>query len=312
MRAVRPFRFGAGAFIAGSGAEWGENSRRIEEIGYDTLLMPDHFGAQFAPVPALMAATLATNSLRVGTTVHANDYHHPVVLAKETASIDVLSDGRLELGIGAGDNKAEYDQVGITFDPPGVRVDRMQEAIHVIKGLWDDEPFSYAGHHYTITDMQGWPKPVQRLRPPIMIGGGAKRMLSFAAQEADIVGILAPVLPEGGLDTGSDSEERLAEQVDWVREAAGNRFAKIELAMLIWNIRLTDDVQAGAEDIARKHAQPTTTEQVMRSPYYLIGTVGNIVERLQELRERFCVSYFSVFPNDVETFAPVVARFKGR
>jgi probable F420-dependent oxidoreductase len=311
MTHARPFRFGAGAFIAGSAAQWREMACRVEAQGYDTLLVPDHFGQQFSPGPALIAAAMATTTLRVGVTVYANDYRHPVVLAKEVASIDVLCDGRLEFGIGAGWTKSEYDELGIPFDPPGVRVERMREAARIVRGVWADGPFSFTGQHYTIDGHEGWPKPVQRPGPPLMIGAGGKQLLSFAAREADTVGIVAQALPEGGLDTGADTEARVEEKVGWVREAAGDRFGDIELAMLIWAIRVTDDVRTGAEDIARTRWTPITAEQVLASPYYLIGGVDHIADRLSELRERFGFSYFSVFPEDVEAFAPVVARLAG-
>jgi len=317
MAHERPFRFGAGCFRAGSGSEYAEQARRIEAQGYATLLIADHFvGQLFAPGPALTAAALATTSLRVGTTVYAADYRHPVVLAQEAASIDVLSDGHMEMGLGAGWSKGEYEQIGIPFDPAGIRVDRMQEALRVVRGLWCEQPFSYSGDHYTITEVDGWPRPVQQPGPPIFIGAGGKRMLSFAAREADIVGILAKALPAGDLDTPSDTEQRLAEKAGWIRDAAGDRFAAIELAMLIWAVRVTDDARAGAEDIARTRHTPTkskqtTPEQILASPYYLIGSVEQIVERLHELRERYGVSYFSVFPKEREALAPIVARLAG-
>ncbi len=311
MCAVRPFRFGTGSFGADSAEAWREEARKGEALGYDTFLMPDHFGHQLAPVPALMAAAMATTSIRIGTAVFDNDFRQPAMLAKEMAPIDILSEGRLELGIGAGWIKAEYEQAGISFDPPSVRVERMQEPFHVIKGLWGDDPFSYSVHHYTIIEMQGWPKPPQRPRPPIMIGCGAKRMLSFAARQADIIGIIAPATPGGRLDTLSDSEERVCEQVSWVREAAGDRFDRIELPMLFWAVRVTDDRYAGAEDIARTRYRPTTPEQILASPYYLIGSIEGIAERLLEMRERFSVSYITVMPGNGETFAPVVARLNG-
>ena len=159
--------------MAASQTEWAENARRVEALGYDTLLIPDHFDPHlFAPIPALMAAALATTTLRVGSIVFDNDFRHPAMLAKETATIDVLSDGRLEFGIGAGWKKQEYDQAGIPFDPPGMRVERMQEAVRIIKGLWGDGPLTFTGQHYTIQALENWPKPVQRPHPPIHIGAG--------------------------------------------------------------------------------------------------------------------------------------------
>lgn len=311
MSPLRPFRFAAGALMAGSRVEWAEQARRAEAFGYDTLLMPDHFAPNlFALTPALVAAALATTTLRVGSIVYANDFRHPALLAKETATIDVLCDGRLEVGIGAGWKKEEYDQAGIPFDAPGTRVSRLQEAVRVIKGLWGDDPLTFTGRHYTIRALDGWPKPVQRPHPPVHIGAGGKRLLSFAAQEANIVGIIAQATPAGGLDTASESEERLAEQVGWVREAAGERFGHLELAALVWEVVVTDDPRAAAEEIALP--QGLTPEHVLASPYYFVGSIDGIVERLVSLRERYGVSYYTVFPRDVEAFAPVVAQLAGR
>jgi probable F420-dependent oxidoreductase len=232
------------------------------------------------------------------------------MLAKELATLDLLSGGRLEVGIGAGWNKAEYVAAGIPFDSPRVRVERLQEAVRVLKGLWGDGPFSFAGRHYTITDLENWPPPMQRPYPPIFIGAGGQRLLSFAAQEADIIGILAQSMPDGGLDTASDTEARLAEKVGWVRAAAGARIAQIELAMLIWGVVVSDDRQGAAEALAPERG--LTPEQILASPYFLIGSIEGIIERLQALRERYGVSYISVVPEDNEAFAPVVARLAGR
>ena len=212
MTHPRPFRFGAGAFITDSAATWTETARRIEAFGYDMLLMPDHFARTFEPAPAMVAAALATTTLRVGTNVYANDFRHPAVLAKEMATVDVLSGGRLVMGIGAGWKRAEYDQAGIPFDRAGVRVSRMIESLRVIKGLWADDPFTFAGEHYRIDALEGWPKPLQRPHPPILIGAGGRRLLSFAAREADIVGIIAQATPGGTLDTVADTEALLAEK----------------------------------------------------------------------------------------------------
>ena len=310
MSPVRPFRFGAGAYAAASQVAWAENARRIEALGYDTLLIADHFEPDlFAPTPALMAAALATTTLRVGSYVFDNDFRHPALLAKETATIDVLSDGRLEVGIGAGWNKEEYDQTGIPFDSPGLRVGRLQEAVHVIKGLWGDAPLTFSGQHYTIQALDNWPKPVQRPHPPLCIGAGGKRLLSYAAQEADIIGIIAQAFPAGGLDIESDSEARLAEQVGWVREAAGERFGHLELAALVWGVSVTDDPRTAAKDLAQAYG--LTPEHVLASPYFLVGSIDGIVERLVSLREQYGVSYYSVGPDVQEAFAPVVARLAG-
>src|SRR5688500_8697486 len=189
MGHARPFRFGVQLSSAPSGAEWATLARRAEDLGYSSLFLPDHFGAQLAPVPAMQAAADATTSLKVGCLVFDNDYKHPVVLAKEVATIDVLSGGRVELGIGAGWMNSDYEQSGIQHDRAGVRIDRMEEGIAVMKGLFGEGPCSYEGAHYRVTAMDGLPKPVQRPHPPLLIGGGGKRVLSIAGREADIVGI---------------------------------------------------------------------------------------------------------------------------
>jgi probable F420-dependent oxidoreductase len=274
------------------------------------LLAGDHFEGRLAPVPTLMAVAAATSTLRIGATVFNNDLRLPVMLAKEVATLDLLSNGRMELGLGAGWLKSEYDQAGLSFDAPSVRVARMEEALHIIRGLWDVGPFTIAGRHYTVDGLDGFPKPLQQPRPPIFIGGGGRRLLEFAAREADTVGLLARALPEGGLELAADSEQRLAQKVAWVRAAAGNRFDQLELAMLFWGAVVTEDRLGAADQLA--FDRDLTTEQVLASPYFLIGSVNAIVERLEELRERFGVSHISVFSDDAEAFAPVVARLAGR
>lgn len=309
MPLTRPFRFGAGAFVADSATAWAETARRIEALGYETLVIPDHFDRHLAPVPALTAAALATTTLRVACTVFDNDFRHPAMLARELATLDFLSDGRLEVGIGAGWYKTEYDRAGIPFDPPAVRVGRLEEAVCVLKELWRGGPVTFTGRHYTLAGLENWPPPVQRPHPPLFIGGGGKRLLTFAAREADIVAVIAQAVPEGGLDTAGDTEARLAERIGWVRAAAGDRFEQLELGMLIWRVAVTDDRRTAAEALAAERS--LTPEQVLASPYFLIGSVEGIVERLRELRERYGVSYISVFPRDVDVFAPVVARLAG-
>src|SRR5437762_10859327 len=161
MAHPRKFRFGVQASNAGSAAEWATLARKVEDLGYSSLFLPDHFGEQLAPVPAIMAAADATTDLKVGALVFDNDYKHPVVFAKEIATVDVLSGGRVELGIGAGWMNSDYEQSGIQHDSAKVRVDRMEEGIAIMKGLFADGAFSYEGNHYTITGLDGLPKPTQ-------------------------------------------------------------------------------------------------------------------------------------------------------
>lgn len=311
MPAARPFRFATGGAMTASTAAYAKRARQAEALGYSTFLVADHFSPKwFEPGPALTAAALATTSLRVGCTVFCNDFRHPALLAREAAAIDVLTDGRLEFGIGAGWVKQEYDQIGLPFDAPGVRVSRMEEAVRVIKGLWGEGEFTFAGTHYTITGLDGMPKPLQRPHPPLFIGGGGRRLLTFAAREADNVGILAQALPGGGLDLAGDSEAVLARKVDWVREAAGARFDRLELAALIWAVAVADRRREAAERLAGAYG--LTAEAVLASPYFLIGSIDQIVEDLIAQRERHGISYITVLPQDMEAFAPAVARLVGR
>jgi probable F420-dependent oxidoreductase len=308
-RVRRPFRFGAGVFTAESAKDLEVRARQIESLGYSTVAMPDHFDESLAPAVALMAVANATTSLRISTTVFDNDFRHPALLAKDVATLDLLSEGRFEFGLGAGWFKEEYDQVGIPFDPPSVRVSRLEEAIQIIKLLWTGRPVNFAGRYYTISGLVSYPMPAQRPHPPIFIGGGGRRMLSIAAREADIVGIVAQALPKGGLAIGKDDEDLLDTKVQWIREAAGSRLTQIELAILAWRVVVTDNGRGASQDVATQ--QGLTLEQVRSSPYFLIGSVNSIIEELVARRERQGVSYVSVFPEDVEAFAPVVAQLAG-
>src|SRR6476620_5403100 len=225
---TKPFRFGVQIAQCESASAWRDKARKLEDLGYSTLFMPDHFGEELAPLPAIAMAAAHTTTLKIGALVVDNDYKHTAILAKESATIDLLSDGRLELGIGAGWMKTDYDALGLDYYPPAVRVDLFEEALHVIKQCFTGEQFSYSGEHYRITDYASYPKPVQA-HVPILVGGGGKRVLSIAGREADIVGI-NPNLRAGavGLDATKDSlQEQTDKKVQWVRDAAGARFADI-------------------------------------------------------------------------------------
>ena len=294
-----------------SGKEWSELAQRIEDLGYSTLTMPDHFGNQMAPMPALMAAAAATTMLRVGALVWDNDYKHPVVLAKELATMDLLSDGRLEVGIGAGWERADYDWSGIPYDPPGVRVDRFEEGLAVIKGHFTPGPFSFSGQHYTVSGLDGLPKPVQP-HIPILVGGGGKRVLSIAAREADIVGI------NGTMAAGAIGPEALAsmtpdavdEKVAIVKLAAGPRFESLEMNVRAFFVSVTDDREGLAARLAGGFGM--TPQAALQTPFAVVGTVEQIIETLQERRERWGFSYVIVGTGDVEPFAPVVAALTGK
>ncbi|MGI8553973.1 MAG: TIGR03621 family F420-dependent LLM class oxidoreductase [Dehalococcoidia bacterium] len=312
MTVQRPFRFGAQLAPRGSGEDWIAAARRVEEMGFSTLLMPDHFGDQFAPLPALMAAAAATSRLRIGSLVFDNDFKHPLVLAKEAATLDVLSGGRLEFGLGAGWLQADYSESGIPFDPPAVRIDRMKEALTIIKGHFADGPIDFKGKYYTVSGHEGTPKPVQRPRPPILIAGGGRRILRIAAREADIVGVnyvnrtgaVSPELIFSGSAAATD------QKLVWLREAAGERFDEIELNATIFFAEVTNDRDGAAERIAGERSLPPT--EVLRSPHFLIGSSDQIVEDLQRRREQWGFSYMTFSREAAETLAPVVTRLAGQ
>jgi probable F420-dependent oxidoreductase len=307
----RRFRFGIQLATAPDGDGWAALAGKAEDLGYSTLFLPDHFGDQLAPVPAMMAAADATSELRVGTLVFDNDFKHPVVLAKEVATVDVLSGGRVELGLGAGWLNTDYEQSGIPKDAAKVRVDRMEEAVAVLKGCFGDGPFDHSGEHYRITGLDGLPKPVQRPHPPLLIGGGAKRVLSIAAREAQIVGI-NPALRSGNVDADA-ARDGVAQQTDeklsWVRDAAGARFDDIELNMLVLASVVTDDRVGTAEMMAPLFG--LAPDALDWYPHALIGTTGEMCEALRERRDRWGVSYW-VFQGDaLDALAPVVAELAG-
>lgn len=311
MAHARPFRFGVQLASAPDAATWVEMARRAEDAGYSTLFMPDHFGDQLSPTVALQAAADATTTLRVGSLVYDNDYRHPVVLAKDCATIDLLSGGRLELGIGAGWMTSDYQQSGIPMDPPKVRVERMEEAVAVLKGAFADGPFTHRGEHYTVEGYDGHPKPVQRPHPPLLIGGGLKRVLSFAAREAQIVGI-NPTIPNGAVDADAARSGTAAEtdrKVAWVQEAAGDRFAELELNALQFATIVTDDRAGTIEVMAPLFG--IAPDDVADYPHALIGTVDEICDDLEARRERWGFSYVVVQGDSFQPFAPVVERLAG-
>jgi probable F420-dependent oxidoreductase len=309
---LRPFRFGVQASSAKTRAEWVDLARRTEDNGYSCLTMPDHYDDQMAPVPALMTAANVTTTLRVGALVWDNDYKHPAVLAKELATMDVLSDGRLELGIGAGWMISDYEQMGIPYDSAKIRIDRFVEGIKVIKGAMAQGPFSFSGEHYTITGYNGTPKPVQSPCPPILIGGGGKRVLSIAAREADIIGINA-TMSAGVVGPDAISTMTAAavdEKVDIVRVAAGARLADIEMNVRAFLVNITDDADGAAAGIAAMMG--VEQKMVEETPFALVGPPSKLIEDLIARRERWGFSYIIVGAEDIDSFAPVVSALNGK
>lgn len=308
----RPFRFGVQVSDAQSADDWRDKARRIEDLGYSTLTMPDHFvDTRLAPLPAMAMAAAHTTTLTVGSLVFDNDFKHPAILAKEMATIDVLSGGRTELGIGAGWMIADYEALGIPYDRPGVRIDRLREAIAVIKHCWLDGPFTYEGEHYRVEAYDAVPKPVREGGIPLQIGGGGRRMLTLAAHEADIVGI-NPNLASGrfGTDVARDTlKDRTDQKVAWVREAAGDRWGDLELQVRYFMGTITDDARRLAETLAP--AFDVSPEDALEAGMVLAGTVEECIETLQRRREEWGVSYVVFGDDNFEAFAPVVAALAG-
>lgn len=313
MANTRPFRFGLAAGSASTREAWAALARRAEELGYATFLLADHFVNEFPPIAALMAAADATSKIRIGSFVFDNDFRHPALLAKEAATLDLLSGGRFELGIGAGWHQPEYEQVGLPFEPAGVRIARLTEALSIIKQFFTRESVTFAGAHYRVTELQAFPKPAQRPHPPLFIGGGGKKVLTLAGQEADIVGLHLKVNADVTVDLSERTEAGLAQKVAWVRQAAGERFDSIELSLLLGGVVISDDRQQAAEQRARERNLPgVTAEYLLASPYLLIGTVDQIVEQVQQRRERYGISYLVVGEEDMEAMALVVACLAGQ
>ena len=304
----RPFRFTAQCRGAASGIEWRAKAIRIEALGFDALAVADHFGHGLGAVAALAAAAAATTTLRVRTYVAANDFRHPVVFAKEAATIDLLSDGRLDLGLGAGWMRGEYEAAGLPFDPPAVRVARLEESIRLVKLLCADGPATFSGEHYDVTDLALAPKPVQCPHPPLLVGGG-RRVLEVAARHADTVGLAPTARDDGTLDPASIGAARTERKLRWLREAAGPRFHALELDVFVYAIMVTDDAPATADRLAADFALPGP--DVLASPHALIGTPDGIVATLQERRERYGISSVTVGEDLVDAIAPIVARLAG-
>jgi probable F420-dependent oxidoreductase len=312
MGHARKFRFGVATSKQRSAKEFTELARRAEDLGYSTLFVPDHFVAHdLAPTVALAHAAAVTEKLRVGPFVLGNDYKHPVVCAREMATLDLLSDGRLELGIGAGWMTVDYAKAGMQLDRPGVRIARLAEAITIMKGLFAPGEFTFHGEHYHVTELDGMPKPVQQ-PVPFFIGGGGPKVLALAAREAQIVGINANL--RSGDGSSSDAAQSLTpaetdKKIGYVRDAAGARFDDLELQSLVGFVYVKDDAARVLQGIA--DAFGISLDDARLAPPCLVGSEDDIVASLQERRERWQMSYHVVDDNALESFAPIVGRLAG-
>jgi probable F420-dependent oxidoreductase len=307
---MKPFRFAVQTSHAPSAAAWRDRARRIEALGYSTLYVPDHFTDQWGPLVSLTVAAEATTTLNVGALVFDNDYRHPVVLAKEVATLALMSGGRVEFGLGAGWMRTDYEESGIPYDDAPVRIDRLEEALDVYEQLWEGKA-TFAGDHYTVTAATAEPAPLATGRPKLVIGGGGKRVLSLAARHADIVGV-NPNLRSGAVDaaTAQSAVAELYEQrVGWVREAAGDRFDDLELQVLTFIVAVDGDRDEVAKAIAPGFG--ISEEQARDVPIALIGSVEEICDQLVERREKLGLSYWVVHDPEMEAFAAVVDRLAG-
>lgn len=309
-REPRPFRFGLQLGVDDSLADWLRMARRAEELGYDTVAVGDHLsGNVFAYGPALGALAAATTTLRLGTLVLVNDYRHPVVVAKEAATLDLLSSGRFELGLGAGWMAPDYASAGIPFDPPKVRVDRLIESVGLIRALLDGETVARGGPHYPVADLMGHPTPHQGRHVPLLIGAAGPRMVALAARRADVVSLLPRILP-GGIPVWSDlTAEGLDEKVAWLHRAAPTEAERPDVHLLVQTVALTADWRPIAERLAGRWG--CAPEEVRDSPVALIGTEDEVVALLHQHRARFGLAYISVRADAMEGFAPVIARLAG-
>jgi probable F420-dependent oxidoreductase len=317
----RRFRFGVTGGVTESPAQWRDFVKKAEDLGYATVVVADHLGPGTAPMPTMLDAALATRTLRVGTQVLANDFRNPVLLAREAATIDLLSGGRLELGVGAGYDfrgtpgrrmASDWEQIGVPFAPAGERVGRLAEAVSILKRYFaEPEPFDFRGTHYRMKGVMPQPRAVQQPRPPIMVGGVGRRILSLGAREADIIQFAAR--PRFGINPFSGAPGHglsFQEQVELVRATAGERYPALELSVFARAPEVTDDVTGATRRLAEQMQAPP--EDIRASPWALIGSVAAMIERLHQERARYDLSYYVVGAGAIDTFAPVVAALAGR
>ncbi len=303
-----------GSRDAVDGRTLAERARWAEAVGCSHICVHDHLAPQLAPIPLLTAVAMSTERLRLCPLVFNNDLRHPAVLAQDLASLDVLSGGRTEVGIGAGWNEPEYRGAGLTFDPPGTRIERLTEAIAILRGLFAEGPFSFAGRYYTIAAMDGQPKPVQRPHPPFLIGGTRERVLRLAAREADIVGL---DLRQDAASILDAFEARTDVRIGWIRDEAGDRVGDLDLSVLrlLGDITVTREPLKAAAEVARQLTDRTgvtiSPQDVLESPYSLIGTVHDLVDKLVRTRQRWGINSFLVGWFDeprLHDIAPVVEQ----
>jgi len=306
---MHAFRFAVTASQARDAQEWIGLARRAEELGYSSVLVPDHLGRQLSPIAALSVAAAVTTRLRIGGFVFANDYRHPLILAREAATIDLLSGGRLELGLGAGWRTADYRQLGMPYEAPGRRIDRLVESVGIIKRLLTGETVTHSGRTYRLGEARLWPRPVQQPHPPILMGGGGPRILKLAAREADIVGFIPQFSHRGRPILADVTEGALDRKVAIVREAAADRFDRLELNLFIADAGMVGSGQPMGRSLVV--AAKSAAVGLVGSPYLLYGTLDQLRDLLERRRERIGINYYSIMQSSMEAMAPLVAALAG-
>jgi probable F420-dependent oxidoreductase len=305
------FRFALQASKAASPAAWRDLARKAEDLGYSTLYVPDHLDDQWAPMVAATVAAEATETLRVGTLVLDNDFRHPLLVAKEAATLDLVTNGRFEFGMGAGWLRTDYEQSGIPMDPPAVRVARLAESLAIMRALWQNGSATFDGEHYTVTNAIGTPEPVTPGGPPLVIGGGGRRILTVAGQYAQIVSIV-PSLRAGYIGPEVAAEavvDKYTERIRWVREAAGDRAGDIEFQCWTATVQVVPNAEETLAALAPVF--DLTPDQLRAAPVALIGAPGEIAETLHKRRAELGFSYIVVHEAEMDALAPVIAELAG-
>lgn len=315
----KPFRFGLLSHnTSPTLSSLVEQAYRAEQVGYSVFLLPDHLEDHFAPALALAAVAQATTTIRIGSCVFNNDFRHPVLLAKEVATLDQLSGGRLEFGLGAGWMQSEYERVGLSFDAPSVRIERLAEALQMIKALLTEETVTFSGNYYVLSGTLGRrPEPVQNPYPPLYLGGSGKKMLQLAAREASCVNIV-PRIRKGErsehmnnlLDMDDSTPQSLSQKLSWIREAAGLRAPSLELSIVLMEVEMTDEREQGLHRLAAQYG--VDTQAIEDSPFFLVGTPEQVSEKVWHIREQFGISHIVVWEEHCASLAPVVARLTGQ
>ena len=307
---MRPFRFSVMAGSTADAAAWKALARRAEDLGYDAFMVPDHLGRQLAPIAALATVAAATTRLRIAPFVFANDFRHPLILAGEAATLDLLSGGRLLLGLGAGWRVTDYRQLGLPYDEPRVRVDRLVESVGIVKRLLRGEVVTHAGTHYHLDRARLAPLPVQRPHPPLIIGGGGPRMLRFAAREADVVGLLPQFDPRGRPIVAQATDAATRAKAALVREAAGDRWPSIDVNILVFYAGLVGGREGPVTSAL--NAAKAAAVSLVGTPYVLHGTPGRVRDILLRRREAWGLNSYTIAAGSMESMAPIVEALAGR